>query len=120
MLGVDSPNRPEYSPFYNKVQKENDKFNKIQAENRITRAKYIMNHTEANPNIQFFNEKNNEIPEEKKEGIKRVDITGIHYHDTHTSLFTSLPIKNSPDRSDRLQQILRGGRTFNIISGNEY
>lgn len=120
ILGVDSPERPEKSAFYSDVQKANDKFAKTQAANRINRAKYIMSHTSANPNIQFFNEKNTEIAEQNLEGIKRVDATGVHYHDTHTSIFTPLTNQVSPDRNERLKTLWRGGRDFNIISGTDY
>lgn len=120
ILGVDSPERPEKSPFYSNVQKTNDKFSKTQALNRINRAKYIMNHTNASPNIQFFNEKNSEIAEEKLGGIKRVDESCVHYHDTYASLFTPLPNDVSPERNERLKTIWRGGRGFDIISGTEY
>jgi hypothetical protein len=120
ILGVDSPQRPEVSPYYYKIQRENEKLSKSLAASRISRAMYIMNKTTASSQIQFFNEKNTEVPVEKPCGIKKVENLPIHYHDTHEVLFTPSINTVSPERSERLKNIWRGQRNFNIINGTDY
>lgn len=120
ILGVDHPDRGDFSPLYNKLQKENEKKQQIDHENRMNRAKYIMNHTAANAHIQFFNDKNTEVISDKPVGPKRVEEVPIHYHNTQETLFTPEAYFKNPDRAIRLQDLSRGNRTFNIISGAEY
>ena len=122
ILGIDSPDRPEASTYYCKVQKDNEKVKRNLVQNRMNRAMFIMNKTSPNYNIQFFNEKEGEgdRAEDRQRGIRRVEQGAVHYHDTYDALFTPLKDSSSPERAERLKQIWRGNRKFDIISGSEY
>ena len=120
ILGVDSPERIDKSPNYLKFQKDNDMRQKRDMDNRINRAKNIMNHTSPSPNIQFFNESNTKIILEKPRGPKRTEEVPNHYHNTHEAIFKPEFEYKLSDRSLRLKELCRGSRAFNIISGVNY
>ena len=81
------------------------------------RSENISKHTKPNPNIQFFNSDQNAAMEEKPRGLKKVEEIPSHYHDTYHALFVNKPSTTNPERSDRLKNLWRGCRDFNIVTG---
>lgn len=84
---------------------------------RGLRTQNIMSHTSPSANIQFFNSKHVEGEQEKPRGLKKVEEIPSHYHNTYNTLFVTKPETCNPDRSERLKDLWRGNRNFNIISG---
>lgn len=97
-----------------KVAEDNDKANKLR---KNFRTQNIMNHTSPSANIQFFNTKFSEGEKEKPRGLKKVEEIPGHYHNTYNTLFVTKPETSNPERSERLKDLWRGNRNFNIISG---
>lgn len=120
ILGVDSARRADFSPLYANKQKEYEKYDKEKTVSRLNRAKNIMDHTCANQKIVFFNDPRSEDVKEKATGMKRAEDGSRHYHDTYAALFTPESFKSQNERAERLLQLGRGNRDFNIISGAEY
>lgn len=93
---------------------------KEQEENlrRHARAMMMMKNTGTSPGIEFSHS-NTEFPlAEKPRGLKRVEEElPQQYHNTHNSLFVPTKQSGSPERSQRLKDLWRGNRDFNIISG---
>lgn len=84
---------------------------------RKARAMNILGHTAPSANIQFFNPYSNEAEPEKARGLKKVEEIPEHYHDTHNALFVPKPESSNVERTQRLKELWRGNRDFNIISG---
>ena len=120
VLGVDSPSRLDNSPYYSKFQKDNAKSTKDYMAKRVNRAKYLMMQSTPSPNIQFFNDTTVGAELERPRGLRRVEELPQVYHDTHSALFVSEPTHLQPLREKRLQNLWRGNRDFNIISGVQY
>ena len=88
--------------------------------NRALRAHNIMVHTAPSPNVQFFNTGVTEGEPEKPRGLKKVQEIPQHYHDTYSALFIPKPRNDNTERTQRLKELWRGNRDFDIISGSYF
>lgn len=86
----------------------------------VLRTENIKTHTAPNPNIQFYNTKHSEGEPEKPRGLKKVDEIPEHYHDTYNALFIAKSKNPNTERTQRLKELWRGNRDFDIISGSYF
>lgn len=119
ILGVDAPNLPD-TKLYWKEQKEIERSRSLQANRWQQRAQNIMKNTSTSPGITFSNPNSAELPGEKVRAKKKVDEIPEQYHDTFGALFVPKTEKRDPDRAQRLKELNRGERNFDIISGAYY
>lgn len=115
ILGV---NPTERSAFNSKHWESNKTYKNDQSDyHSKARSMNIMKHTMPNANIPFFNPYTSEPDPEKPRGLRRVTEIPEHYHDTHHAVFVPKPKSTNLDRTQRLKELWRGNRDFNIISG---
>lgn len=115
IIGVNISKSPnDYNKKIQEIEHQND-------ENRKTfRMHNIMNYTAPSANIQFFNTGVNEAEKDKPRGLKRVEEIPEHYHDTQKALFEPKFSTTNPERTQRLKELWRGNRDFDIISGSYF
>lgn len=118
VLGVNSERMHARNVWVKSVDKDAEKGVE---ERKVARAMNIMNHTAPSANIQFFNSRAEEVQQgERNRGLRRVEEIPQHYHDTYNALFVPKPTSSNPDRTQRLKELWRGNREFDIVSGAAY
>ncbi|CAG9311821.1 unnamed protein product [Blepharisma stoltei] len=118
ILGVDSPDRPDLSSHYWKMQKQDMIKEQEDRLKREARAINMLKYRGTSPGIGFSHSNIENPPVEKPRGLKRVeDEVPEQYHNTHNSLFVPTVDRISEDRNERLKSLWRGNRDYNIISG---
>ena len=110
-------NDNKFSSWKRKSQDLDQQLNETK---KAARTQNIMMHTAPSPNIQFFNTKHTEAEQAKPRGLKKVDEIPEHYHDTHNALFVPKPKVDNYERTQRLKELWRGNRDFDIISGSYF
>ena len=121
ILGVNITERNDLKSvtWWNKIR-ENDEKNHCNEEKRNLRTQNIKIQTAPSPNIQFFNSNATEAEPLKPRGLKKVDEIPQHYHNTHAALFVPIPQVENTERTQRLKELWRGNRDFDIISGSYF
>lgn len=119
ILGVDSPNLPD-TKLYWKEQKDIERSKSLQQNRWQQRAQNMMKNTSTSPGITFSNPNSAEVPAEKARAKKRVEEVPEQYHDTFGALFIPKVQKRDPERAERLKELNRGERNFDIVSGAYY
>ena len=93
-----------------------------QSSRTVDRTSTLQFKRRTSPDIEFGNpEFGSTSPVLPRFQLKRFpEIYKHHYHDTHQALFIPDPDHQEAGRLDRLTQLTRGNRVYNIVSGTSY